>query len=66
MIPLDLYEWHAWLREESREIQQLHAEKKDDEIFRCFLDGYHSHYKHTCKQFADMVKVSRLYEARKN
>ena len=66
MIPLDLENWHIWLKSESRAIQMLRAEKKDDMVYRCYLDGYFAHYKLTCKQFAEQVRMKRYFKVGRN
>ena len=66
MIPLDLENWHIWLKSESRAIRMLRAEKKDDMVYRYFLDGYFAHYKLTCKQFAEQVQMKRYFKVGRN
>ena len=63
MIPLDLENWHIWLKSESRAIRGLRADKKEDPVHNVFLEGYFAHYKLTCKQFAEQVRMKRYFKA---
>ena len=70
MIPLDLENWHVWLKSESWAIRglrsKIHSEKRGDMIYRCYLDGYFAHYKLACKQFAEQVRMKRYFKVGQN
>jgi len=67
MIPIDLYNWHMWLRSEGRAIKGMREETpKNDMIRRVFLDGYKAHHKCTCRYFATQVRALRKLDVGRN